>query len=456
MLFNVIFACDKNYGIGRENKIPWDIPEDMEYFRKQTINGTVIMGRKTFESIGNPLPKRTNIVLSNTLSKETEKDKKIVVMRSFEEALKYCETNDLQNIWVIGGAKLYNHAMRHPRCNEIHMTHINNCYHCDTFVNDPRKFKDSFIIEQKLLCTLGISVIFFVLKKVNIEERQYIETLEKIIFEGIKKTDRTGTGTLSIFGSQFKFDLSRSFPLFTTKKMNLRGIFEELMWVLRGDSDSKILREKGVKIWDGNTSRDFLDKRGLTEYQEGWIGPTYGWSMRHLGAPYRPDLAFKERGGFDQLEYVLNLIRTKPESRRIIIDLWDSHLSDQMALTPCMMVYNFFCDTTNKKLNLQMYIRSSDTLLGLPWNIAYAGLLVYLICALEDVDFTPGQLIVTTNDQHLYLDHIPQAKEIVSRAPYLFPMLDVAPKNCITDFVFEDLKLRDYNHRPSVKAKMAV
>lgn len=465
MSFSIIVATDPLFGIAQEGKIPWKSKEDMAYFREQTSfhetnepEPAVIMGRLTYDSIGKPLSRRLNIVLTRHPEKYENKDN-LIYLKGLENALDHC-VSERRRIWVIGGAQIYREAVHHPKCEKIHMTLISGLYECDRFFHYlPDKYK--LIDTQELSFDARVSIY----ERRNKAEYHYLKMLEEVATFGINRPDRTGVGTKSIFGCQYRFDLADGFPLLTTKKMFLRGIFEELMWILRGETDSQLLEAKKVNIWKGNTEREFLDKRGLDHYKEGLIGPTYGWAMRSQGAPYdhlTGEATFPgNHSGFDQLKYVIDLIVNEPESRRILIDLWDPPRIKEMAITPCMMVYQFYCDTVNKELNLHMFIRSSDIFLGLPWNIAYAALFLHLICQVKEIKqkhhFKPGQLLITTTDQHLYLNHLEQAREQLKRTPYTLPVLEVKREvDDITEFEFSDIKLKYYESHPSIKAEMAV
>ena len=460
MSFNIIVAVDEKNGIGKNNSIPWTCKEDLRYFykitttvKKEGLKNIIVMGRKTYESLPKkPLKNRVNIVLSKTTSQNDYPDD-VVLMSSLDDVLKYYNTHKkgLDKIWIIGGSKLYEEAYNHPVCRDIHVTRIEGDYGCH--VRFPEiNFNNFQIIETEYLKNFTKVQVY---RKVNKQEEQYLDLLSNTLYNGVEKEDRTGTGTLSLFGGYLKFDISKRFPLLTTKRMYIKGIFEELMWILRGETDSKILAKKGVHIWDGNSTREFLDKRGLTHYETGDIGPTYGFAVRNYGDTYKG--CNKKYNGFDQLEYVVDLLKNNPSSRRILINLWDPTTISTVALTPCMMTYNFHVDTKNKKLNLQMYIRSSDILLGLPWNIAYAGLFVYLMCNVKGIDLTPGELIICTCDQHLYKNHVEQAKKNLARYPFEFPKLTVKKEvNEITDFEYDDILLEEYNAYPGIKAQMAV
>lgn len=463
MSFNIIVAVDEKNGIGKNGKIPWRCKSDMSFFREQTMKvkdknkkNIVIMGRKTYESLPKKkLPDRINIILSRTLKQEDYDE--IIILKSLDECLNYYETNkkNIENIWLIGGSEIYRMGLNHPKCRKIYISRIFGNYNCDTNFPLIRNDDNYKYIETIDISDDGIFPLVDVYIKRNKQEEQYINLLSNVLKNGIKKEDRTGVGTLSVFGGYLRFDISKRFPLLTTKRMYMKGIFEELMWILRGETDSKLLANKGVHIWDGNSSREFLDNRGLIEYEKGDIGPTYGFAMRHYGDEYKG--CNKKYIGFDQLNYVIDLLKNNKTSRRILINLWDPTTINKVALTPCMMTYNFYVDTVNDKLNLQMYIRSSDTLLGLPWNIAYSSLLVYLLCNVNGIDLSPGELIIVTCDQHLYLNHIEQAKKNIERNSHGFPLLNVLRTvDDITTFEYKDIELKQYTCYPGIKAKMAI
>jgi thymidylate synthase len=311
------------------------------------------------------------------------------------------------------------------------------------------------------------------------EEYKYMHLLQRILDEGVEKSDRTGVGTKSIFGTQLKFDLKHSFPILTTKKVFFKGVVEELLWFIRGETDSKKLEERGVKIWVGNTSREFLDKKGL-DYPEGMIGNGYGWQWRNWGGSYgetwteissdgvkytfisNPKEAkehFKHTPsdiGIDQLANVINTLKKNPNDRRMIVSAWNVAEIDKMALPPCHLLYQF--DVTDGCLNCQWYQRSVDSLLGLPFNITSYALLTYLIAKITNLK--PGTLTFAGGDTHIYMNHIEQCKEQISRIPYPFPKLnikkDIKTLEDIENLQFEDFELIDYKCHAAIKAPMAV
>ena len=292
---------------------------------------------------------------------------------------------------------------------------------------------------------------------VNQEEENYLNLMLDIVQNGVERNDRTGTGTISLFATQLKYDLSDTFPISTTKKMFFRAIFEELMLYLRGYTNNKILQDKGIHIWDGNTTRAFLDQRGLTDYPEGDMGETYGFNFRHFGGQYKDCHQDYSGQGFDQLQSVIDQIKNNPESRRIIINLWNPDGNQRAALPSCLCKYQFYVDTQRSKLHLQIYIRSSDYFLAYNWNTCTGAIFVHLICNLEGINLTPGTLTVVTGDTHIYKNHLKQVSENLTRRPYPFPKLLIKNKQKdITKFEFTDLELLGYRSHSRIAADMAV
>ena len=263
--------------------------------------------------------------------------------------------------------------------------------------------------------------------------KQYLQLLNRILTEGVKKDDRTGTGTLSVFGNQMRFDLSDGFPLLTTKKLHLKSIIYELLWFLRGDTNIKYLKDLGVSIWD-----EWADANGE-------LGPVYGHQWRSW-----PDY---NGGTIDQISAVIDQIKHHPESRRMIVSAWNVSEVPQMALPPCHCMFQFY--VANGKLSLQLYQRSADTFLGVPFNIASYALLLMMVAQVTGLK--PGEFIHTTGDTHLYLNHIEQAKLQLSREPRPLPTMRLNPDvKDIFSFKYEDFQLENYNPWPHIKAEVSV
>ena len=263
--------------------------------------------------------------------------------------------------------------------------------------------------------------------------QQYLSLLNRILTEGATKTDRTGTGTMSVFGNQMRFNLEDGFPLLTTKKLHLKSIIYELLWFLRGDTNVKYLQEHGVRIWN-----EWADENGD-------LGPVYGHQWRSW-----PDY---NGGTIDQIQNVLDMIRNHPDSRRMIVTAWNPAEVEQMALPPCHCLFQFY--VADGRLSLQLYQRSADTFLGVPFNIASYALLLQMMAQVSGLK--PGDFIHTTGDTHLYLNHLDQARLQLTRSPRPLPKMKLNPdvKN-LFDFKYEDFSLEDYDPWPHIAATVSV
>ena len=264
-------------------------------------------------------------------------------------------------------------------------------------------------------------------------ERQYLDLLAEVLQNGARKTDRTGTGTLSVFGRQLRFDIADRFPLLTTKKLHTKSILTELLWFLRGDTNVKWLQERGVTIWD-----EWADENGN-------LGPVYGYQWRHWRTPDGREI--------DQIFEVLKNLKTKPDSRRHIVSAWNPADVDKMALPPCHALFQFY--VANGKLSCQMYQRSADLFLGVPFNIASYAALTLMVAQVTDLK--PGDFVLTLGDAHIYLNHLEQVREQLTRSPRPFPKLKLNPAvKDLLDFRYEDFTLEGYDPHPAIKAPIAV
>ncbi len=263
--------------------------------------------------------------------------------------------------------------------------------------------------------------------------KPYLELMRRVRTEGVKKEDRTGTGTLSVFGHQMRFDLSEGFPMVTTKKLHLRSIIHELLWFLKGDTNVKYLQDNGVSIWD-----EWADANGD-------LGPVYGYQWRSWPAPNGEHI--------DQISKMLDQIRTNPDSRRIIVSAWNVADIDRMALAPCHAFFQFY--VADGKLSCQLYQRSADIFLGVPFNIASYALLTHMVAQQCDLDV--GDFVWTGGDCHLYLNHLEQADEQLSREPLPRPTLKIRRRPpSLFDYEFEDFEIVGYQSHAHIKAPVAV
>lgn len=451
--YSLIAAIDsKTRGISFEEKIPWNIPEDLEFFKEITLNNTIIMGRKTWKTLPNKyLKNRLNIVITRNPEKYI-KYENIVFVTSLDEALEKSKNE----IFIIGGEQIYTEAIQRRNCKKLILTHVCSMKELkyDTFFPVFEKdFKSVKIGMSHAQCNLIWFTTYWEPRIINHEEEKYLQTMENIITGNLDK-NRTSVNSWSKFGLTFQFDLRNNIlPLQTTKKMWLRGIFEEFKWIVSGSTNALKLADRGVNIWLGNTTREFLDNRGLSHYEIGDIGPTYGFNMRHYGAEYKGMNWDYTNQGIDQLQNVVQMLKTDPTNRRMIIDLWNPSVIDQTALPPCMFCYTFNYD--QGELNLHVNQRSSDFFIARNWNDVFASLL--LICVAKIVGMKPGSLVVTITNSHIYETHLSQVLKQIERKPKPFPKLYIQKDfSDISDIQFEDLELKDYHPYPGIKSEMIV
>ncbi|ANM62434.1 thymidylate synthase 1 [Arabidopsis thaliana] len=382
--YQVVVAATKEMGIGKDGKLPWNLPTDLKFFKDITLTtsdsskkNAVVMGRKTWESIPikyRPLSGRLNVVLTRSGGFDIANTENVVTCSSVDSALDllaappYCLS--IERVFVIGGGDILREALNRPSCDAIHLTEIDTSVDCDTFIpaidtSVYQPWSSSFPVTENGLRFCFTTFVrvkssadessdesngsqslqfdgkkFLFLPKMVFDQHEeflYLNMVEDIISNGNVKNDRTGTGTLSKFGCQMKFNLRRSFPLLTTKRVFWRGVVEELLWFISGSTNAKVLQEKGIHIWDGNASREYLDGIGLTEREEGDLGPVYGFQWRHFGAKYTDMHADYTGQGFDQLVDVIDKIKNNPDDRRIIMSAWNPSDLKLMALPPCHM-----------------------------------------------------------------------------------------------------------------------
>lgn len=263
--------------------------------------------------------------------------------------------------------------------------------------------------------------------------KTYLQLLEYILKNGVKKTDRTGTGTLSVFAYQMRFNLADGFPLVTTKKLHMRSIIHELLWFLQGDTNIAYLRENGVSIWD-----EWADENGD-------LGPVYGHQWRSWPTP--------DGRTIDQLTEVMQQIKTNPDSRRLLVSAWNVGELDKMALAPCHALFQFY--VANQRLSCQLYQRSADVFLGVPFNIASYALLTHMVA--QQCNLEVGEFIWTGGDCHLYMNHLEQAQTQLQRAPLPLPQLQIKQKpSSLFDYTFDDFEFINYQSHPSIKAPIAI
>jgi dihydrofolate reductase/thymidylate synthase len=405
----------------------------------------------------------------------------VLTASSVVDALKKLSgRDDVSEVFAIGGESVYKEALQLPACVRLFITRIAKDIECDAFFPafDDTLFKASYVSKSK--SKDGLPYDFLVYERVQEseaskdavmqvvspafsaiggreqflhEEYQYLNLIRKICDEGFGGDDRTGVGTVSLFGTSMRFDLKHSFPLLTTKRVFWRGLMEELLWFIKGDTNANHLSDQGIKIWDGNGSREFLDKKGLGHREVGDLGPVYGFQWRHFGAKY-VDMHTDYTGqGVDQLAECIRKIKEDPTDRRILLSAWNPADLDLMALPPCHMFCQFY--VANGELSCLMHQRSADMGLGVPFNIASYALLTCMmaqVCGLK-----PGEFIHNMGNCHVYKNHIEPLKTQLDRTPRPFPVLKMNPDvKDIDGFKASDFELIGYNPHGKIAMEMAV
>ena len=468
MNFNLIVATDINNGIGFDNTMPWDISNDLKYFKRITTHNIddtrkniIVMGSKTWKQTGY-LKHRYNIIISNTLQKVDIMNislfDDIFICKSITQSITLCKLlHDKKNggdTFFIGGEKIYSSILNDNILTKIYLTRIHESYICNKYLTKINgDFKLDSEVYHRQFCKIKKRevVISQCIYSINVQEEGYLKLLSKIMNCKTYRQTRNGE-TLSLFGESLKFDLREGYPLLTTKRTFFRGIVEELLFFLRGDTNTKLLEDKNVNIWKGNTNIDFIKECGLF-LNEGDMGPMYGFNWRHYGEEYKNN---KDNYiGIDQLKYCIDLIKHDPSSRRIIMTTYNPSNVSEGVLYPCHgIVVQFYIN--DGYLDCAMYQRSCDTFLGLPFNIASYALLMKIIGKVTN--YEPRHLTITLGDTHIYKSHMNAVRLQLSRSPFKFPSLEINKKlndvNDIEKLQYEDFALQDYTYHNSIKVDM--
>jgi dihydrofolate reductase/thymidylate synthase len=494
--FSIIVAATSKLCIGKDGNIPWPrLQQDMKHFFKTTTTTTtsgkqnaVIMGRKTWESLKKPLPKRLNIILTRnpetakTIQDKVYPEKNVITSDSLSKALRFCSISlspSLDQIFVIGGAEIIQEALLFSSCKNIYLTQILKDFPGDTYLQAPFPCPNHFqliseqeVIQDSIDSSIWYQMLFYrrIIKKEKLEtspfpissipsvsgegEKGYLQMLQRVLDTGVNRPDRTKIGTISRCFETVSYDLTNhQFPLITTKKVNFKAVAAELIWILKGQTNSKILSEQGVKIWDPEGSRENLDNKGFKDRKEGDCGPIYGHQLKHFGAPYIDAFTDYSGLGVNQLQYAINLLKTDPTSRRIIVCHWNPIDLPQMVLPPCHVLYQFYVE--NGKLSCILYQRSGDLPIGVPYNIASYALLTYLVA--HECKLAPERLYHIIADAHIYLNQRDLVKVQIQRKPKPPPKLKIASSlKSIWDVQLSDLIVSEYDPDPPILFPRAV
>jgi len=462
MNLTLIVCVDSNGGISKSGEIPWDIKEDMHFFldnvnRPSKQKKLLVTGKNTYQKIMNIKDCDFLTVSTSMISDKTN----LTVLHNLDNLKNHLYTYyENYDVYILGGKNIYDYVIRNFGNINYVISRINYNYNCDNVLDNFNMYFELYVDNlpyknfsvKDLKNNIDVNITFYSKSFANSQEQEqsYLNLLEYVLNHGESRQTRNAI-TRSVFGKTLEFELDK-FPLLTTKKMFLKGIFEELMFFINGKTDTTELSEKGVKIWEGNTSREFLDKMGFKDRKVGDMGPMYGFQWRNFF-------------GFDQLQYCINLLKTDPTSRRIIMTSYNPAQAFEGVLFPChgicIMFYCTHINNDNYKLDIMMTQRSCDLFLGVPFNIASYALLNYLIC--ENINnsdsnykYTPGRLIMNLGDAHIYEEHKTQVIRQIMRTPLQFPTIQInTPSDGkLESYSFEDIKINNYDSYAGIIAKM--
>ena len=480
-MISIIATISKNAGVG------YDVSQfPLDYFHRIDIlteDGVLVMGRITWDALPedvitllcNPYSNRTILVLTTRTTFHFNMDKmqnivKFVSPKNIDDVLTKKQHKD---VFILGGESLY--AMFIDRAQRIYASIQVQAVQAGGMF-PIQGLKNFHIVHYSDPTHIVYERITSCKDHNNHGEHAYLNILTDILNEGKAREDRTKVGTVAVFGRQMRFDISKSVPLLTTKAMGWKSIIEELLWFLQGKTDSKILENKKINIWKGNTTREFLDNRGLHSYEEGDTGPMYGFQWRHMGAEYKGaahDYKTPTHQGHDQIAWLINQLRTDPYNRRHMITTYNPLDVEKGVLAPCHgIVVQFYVEDVvkenqskhtifdnRKRLSCHVYNRSQDSFLGMPYNIFSYAVLVHIIAKFTDMK--PCELIISTGDTHIYSNHMEQCQEQIKRTPMPFPVLNIKDavlkkSNGIDDLTIDDFELIGYISHPAIRAPMAV
>tara|TARA_Y100000389_G_scaffold202656_1_gene248598 strand:- start:3145 stop:4620 length:1476 start_codon:yes stop_codon:yes gene_type:complete len=484
---NLIYSDTTEGIIGVKNDLYCKLSSDMKMFQKITSTkfnnkeNVLIMGYNTWKSIGKPLKNRINIVISKNHKEEIDTIDDVLCFESIKECLEYLMKNEYGKIFAIGGNSIFKDILLN------YFENIDLIYHTEIMENIP---VDILIHNSTGLTFSGISLPQYMINKsienlkhdykkevgkiydfptdqyiekeihyteniyqktenINHEEYQYLNIMKDILENGSQKQSRNSI-VYSQFGKQMKFDLRNGFPLLTTKRVPWKTVLRELIWFINGSTDNRLLQQQNVHIWDGNSTKEFLESRGLEDYEEGDLGPIYGFQWRHFGAEYINHESNYDEKGIDQLQWIIDEIKTNPSSRRLIMSAWNPCDLDKMALPPCHVMVQFNID--GEFIDAQLYQRSGDLFLGVPFNIASYSFLLHIVGKLTG--YTPRYFVHTLGDTHIYENHIESVNEQLSRIPSNFPTFNVGDIDNINNIKENDFEIINYNYYPTIKAEM--
>jgi len=448
-MIHILFSMDEEQGYSKNDQIPWKENNEWIQFQQITQNQVVIMGHSVFSSYNmSLLSNRIPIIISS----DYISTKNYYVLPSLADAISFALTFK-KLIYIIGGKRLIIETLKNYRNVKFHLMIMKGSYMCDTFWNSIEWDKFNIIRENQLSNTIlrELEGNFY-----NPADIEYLKLAQTILQYGTMKSDRTGTGTISMFGQQMKFNLQQQIPILTTKFIPWKSCISEFLWFLKGQTDVSLLEKEKVHIWTKHSSRDFLDQRQLQHLQEGDIGAGYGFQWRHFGANYIDCKDTYNDQGIDQITNLIKMLQNDPNSRRIFMSSWNPSDLNKMALPPCHVSCQFYI-TDNKYISCHLYQRSMDLFLGAPWNILSYSVFTYLLGKL--CNYEPYELIISIGDCHIYKDHIPLIQTQFDRLPYppsQFIVNDSVLTKSLDEIVLQDFQLINYQSHDKIIGQMSV
>lgn len=456
-------------GIGMDDKLPWSVPEDLKFFKEKTKGNIVVMGRKTYGSVGY-LKDRLNIVLTKDL---TFTDSNVSVYTDITHLLTFTDKQRQsdKDVYIIGGSEIYSLFIHNYRIDTILLTQIysKTVINCDRyFPLIENAFKISNVSDKIPSKNAGYSYRFIEYHRSDFEsftdsnEKRYMSLIRNVLNKGNVRPDRSNIGTTSLFGQLVRYNITNSIPVFTTKRVAWKSAIEETLWMLSGSTDSKVLEEKGIGIWKGHTSREYLNSKGFPFYQTGTLPYGYGHQIRNAGADimYCDECDNEMRvKGKDQLKYIENELKTNWFSRRILWNLWTANQMDKVPLQPCHTQMQFYVEERNgqKHLSGMVSFRSNDLMLGHPFNVIGYSVLIYILAM--KCDMIPNELIVSIGDAHIYKNHLEAMSQQLARPILASPILKVnktIKTKDYSDITIDDFELIGYYPHPKISAEMAI
>ena len=479
-MYNLIACVNKKGLLGQENDLYSTSSKDLHYFSQVTKGhyfpkeNIIVMGYNTWLSLpSKPLKDRYNIVVTKNHADEIEDTCRFP---SLERVFTHLEEikHNFGEVFIIGGASIYEQCLRNypDQLNKMYITEIDDTWKGNeeskyfdyssvlpklTLIKQRVERTDTRIYdpESKKYIVKNLNLSFQVYQKkelVNDDEYKYLQLMDSIMKQGNVIEGRNGL-TKSLFGEKMVFDLSK-FPLLTTKKMGYKTILRELLWFIKGSTDNQELKDRNVHIWSANASKSFLESRGLP-YEEDDLGPIYGFQWRHFGAEYKDRHTDYSGKGYDQLQWLINEIKENPSSRRLILSAWNPAALDKMALPPCHILSQFYVNQKEGTLSCQLYQRSGDMFLGIPFNIASYSFLTYILCKLTG--YKPGKLHHVIGDAHIYEEHDTAVLLQLKRVPKVFPTLTISDDLTDIDSIHEDMfTIKNYECYSRISAPMKV